>query len=152
MEKNLKNYTQGIIYGIISILMTLLLTGIPLGNSHLEIVNIILYIVGLILVLYLGLIIGNDKATLITMIGYLIVSGALTIYIECTTKYEAIFSVGFLSGLIVSFIGLIRTNAVREKYYVRFSFIINSLALLLAVASLVLIFVNGGLIVQIVYD
>lgn len=141
----MKNYKSGIILGIVSIISTIIFVGIPIGNNFFEIVNEILYVTGLMVLLYLGLIRKNDKFTIIFSIVYLIVLFILTGFIELNYNDFTLVAIGIIPGLLISIVGLIRTISNMAKYKTRVSLIINIIALILSIISFLMIFLNRGI-------
>jgi len=85
-----KNYKTGIVIGIISIISTLLIIGVPIGDKKV--------------------------------------------------------AIGFLPGMILSIIGLILTNKNKENKKVKTSFILNTIALIMSIISLIMSIMNGFII------
>ena len=145
-----KNYVYGILFGVLSILSSLLLVGLPLIGSIGGIINIIVFLLGLLIVLYLALIVKKDKTSLIVSIIYSVISCGLTFILESLNKMVDILAIGFLMGFIYSCIGLIRTNINKDEYKTLSSFIINGIALGLSIISLLIILLKTGLIIHVI--
>lgn len=86
----MKNYKTGIILGVISIICTLCIVGVPIGNK--------------------------------------------------------MVAIGFLPGMILSVISLILTNKNKEKYKTKISLILNIIAFILSILSLIMSISNGFII------
>ena len=144
---NMKNNKNGIILGIISILSSLLFTGMPIGKNLFEIVAIILYVTGLLLIIYFGFLKRNSKNTIITSIVYLIILFILVVFIEMQYKDFIILAIGFIPGLLISISGLILTKDNKTKYKTKVSLVLNVIGLVLSIISLLLVILNGGFII-----
>ena len=140
---NMKNNKNGIILGIISILSSLLFTGMPIGKNLFEIVAIMLYVTGLLLIIYFGFLKRNSKNTIITSIVYLIILFILVVFIEMQYKDFIILAIGFIPGLLISISGLILTKDNKTKV----SLVLNVIGLILSIISLLLVILNGGFII-----
>ena len=143
----MKNYKNGMILGILSILCSLIFVGIPIGNNILEIINIIIYLTGLLLILFFSIVKKNDKIILITTIIYISLLTLFTILIELNNNYLFLIAIGFIPGLIISISGLIISKNNKQKYNPKISTIINSIGLLLSIISL-LMAINNGFIIK----
>ena len=144
----MKNYKDGIILGIVSILSTLLFTGIPIGNNLFEIVTLVFFIIGLLLNLYFGFIKKSGKRTVVTSIIYLIILLILVSFIEMKYRNFSLIAIGFIPGLLISVDGIILTKSNKEKYKTIISLILNVIGLVLSIISLLLIIPNGGFIIK----
>lgn len=143
-----KRYKSGITIGILSILSSLIIVGIPIGNNILEIINIIFYITGLLIILYLNFIKKNNKYLLIFTIIYLIILTTMIGIIELKYNNYNLLTIGFSIGLILSIIGLINSNKNKNKYNIKSSIIINVIALIISILSFIMIFINNSLILE----
>ena len=139
----MKKYKNGIIIGLLSILSSLIVVGIPIGSSILEIINIIIYIIGLLAIIYFGFIKKNDKYLLVFSFIYLILLIILAGIIEVYYKDYNIMAIGFIIGLLFSIIGIINSNRNKDGYNISFSIGINIIALIISVFSFLMIFING---------
>ena len=144
----MKNYKAGIIIGIISIISNLTLVGIPFGSNLIEIINEIIFAIGLLMIQYFGIIKKNDKSAIISMILYIILLLIFTTIVELNYKKFYLLAIGFLPGLIISIIGLIRTKNNKEKYKTKVSLVLNTLGLITSIISIIMIFLNGGFIIN----
>lgn len=86
----MKNYKVGIILGTLSIISTLLIVRVPIGDK--------------------------------------------------------MVAIGFLPGMILSIVGIILTKSNKEKYKLKVSLILNTIAIILSVISLILGIVNGFIV------
>lgn len=129
--------------GIIAFMSSLAINGVPFGSSPLEIVSVIVFFLGLIAVLIIGLFLKKDKLFMITTIIYTGVSVLLIMCVEASCKDYVMSGIGFLPGFCLSFTGLIRT---KQGCKAVGCYIINGIALAIAVASLCLAVFSGKLI------
>lgn len=148
MFKKLPKYKYGITMGILSIITTILITGVPVGTSLIEIINISVYLLGIIVMLILSLKKKNDKVSLIYTLIYLAISIALIMMIE--TKYNdfKLYAIGWIPGFAISIIGLIRSKDVKKTYDNKLSMILNVIGLVLSIISLILVIPNGGFVIS----
>ncbi len=86
----MKNYKVGIILGTLSIISTLMIVRVPIGDK--------------------------------------------------------MVAIGFLPGMILSIVGIILTKSNKEKYKLKVSLILNTIAIILSVISLILGIVNGFIV------
>ncbi|NLD79229.1 MAG: hypothetical protein GX641_02760 [Mollicutes bacterium] len=86
----MKNYKVGIILGTLSIISTLMIVRLPIGDK--------------------------------------------------------MVAIGFLPGMILSIVGIILTKSNKEKYKLKVSLILNTIAIILSVISLILGIVNGFIV------
>ena len=86
----MKNYKVGIILGTLSIISTLMIVRVPIGDK--------------------------------------------------------MVAIGFLPGMVLSIVGLILTKSNKEKYKMKVSLILNTIAIILSVISLILGIVNGFIV------
>ena len=135
--------------GILSILASLLIVGIPIGSSVLEIINIIIYILGLLIIIYFGLIKKNDKCLIIFSVIYLVILMTLVGIIEVNYTSYNLIAIGFIIGLLLSIVGLVNSNKNKNKYKIRISVIVNVIGLIISFLSFVMIFFNdSGIIIE----
>ena len=145
----MKKYKNGIIIGLLSILSSLIVVGIPIGSSILEIINIIIYIIGLLTIIYFGFIKKNDKYLLVFSFIYLILLTIFTSIIELNNDSYNVMAIGFIIGLLLSIIGIINSNRNKDGYNVSLSIGINIIALIISLLSFLMIFINGeGIIIN----
>ena len=86
----MKNYKVGIILGTLSIISTLMIVRVPIGDK--------------------------------------------------------MVAIGFLPGMVLSIVGIILTKSNKEKYKLKVSLIINTIAIILSVISLISGIVNGFIV------
>ena len=86
----MKNYKLGIILGTLSIISTLMIVRVPIGDK--------------------------------------------------------MVAIGFLPGMVLSIVGIILTKSNKEKYKLKVSLILNTIAIILSVISLILGIVNGFIV------
>ena len=144
----MKNYKDGIILGVISILSSSLFVGIPVGKNLIEIVTTIFYVIGLLLIIYFGLIKRSSKRTIITSIVYLIILFLLVAFVEMQYKDFIILAVGFVPGLLISISGLVLTKNNKTKYKTKVSLVLNIIGLIISIISLLLAIPNGGFVLK----
>ncbi|MCR5060598.1 MAG: hypothetical protein K6A80_06155 [Saccharofermentans sp.] len=126
--------------GIIASLSSLLMTAIPFGTGILEIINAVIFAAGIITILFFGLVRKNDLLVMISSIIYVVIFMTVTLIIETTFKGFTLVAVGFVPGAVMSITALIRTaKGCRSKA----SYIVNGIALLLALAGAALAVING---------
>ena len=142
--KILKKYKFGIATGIISIIISLLITGVPIGPSPIELVNLAIYIVGVIIMLIISLKKKNDLISLIYTLIYVVTVITLTILIENNYNDFKLYALGWVPGFIISAIGLLRSKANKKIYNTKLSLILNTIGLILSLISLILVIPNGG--------
>ena len=144
----MKNYKDGIILGVISILSSSLFVGMPVGKNLIEIVTTIFYVIGLLLIIYFGLIKRSSKRTIITSIVYLIILFLLVAFVEMQYKDFIILAVGFVPGLLISISGLVLTKNNKTKYKTKVSLVLNIIGLIISIISLLLAIPNGGFVLK----
>ncbi len=145
----MKNYYAGIVLGGISILCALLFVGIPIGfNNILETITTLSGVVGLLAVLCLGISGKNDKITVISTAMYVVVLFVLILIVELNYNDFVLTGTGFLPGLSVSIMGIIKTVKVKGKSKTTASFILNITGLVFSIANLLLTILSGGFIIQ----
>ncbi len=144
----MKNYKTGIQLGIESILFSVVFVGIPFGTSILEIINTLLFIVGLLLIIYLGIIKKEDKyISKITIVFFLLLI-ILSTFIELYFHNFVLIGIGFLPGLIISIVGLLRTKANKGNYKTTNSFVLNLIGLIFSIVNFGLVVANGSFILN----
>lgn len=136
----MKKYKLGIVLGIISIITSLLFTGVPVAFSNLPLINIIVFILGLLglIAMYLK---AEDKHLLIYIISYLVITFTLTAIIETSDIEYTLLLLGWLPGLIIGIVGLLRSIKNKEIYNIKIAKILCIIGMALSVINLV-----GGLI------
>ena len=139
----MKTYVQGIVLGILSMVSTLLMNGIPFGSGIIEIANIIVLVIGVIAVILCGIFKKKYTAAVIISAVYLIVSFVLTMIIELNISGFTIVGIGFVPGLSVAITGLITSMQLKGEKKTLAGIILNSLGILLGIASLALSVMNG---------
>ncbi len=126
--------------GIIASLSSLLMTAVPFGTGILEIINAVIFAAGIIAILVFGLVRKNDLLVMISSIIYVVLFMTVTQIIETTLKGFTLVAVGFVPGAVMSITALIRTaKGCRSKA----SYIVNGIALLLALACIALAVIKG---------
>ena len=147
-HKRLPKYKYGIIMGILSILTALLLTGVPIGSSTIELINIAIFLLGLLVMLIISLKLKKDKVSLIYTLSYLVIVFILTSIIESKYNDFQLYAIGWLPGFVISIIGLIRSKAIEKTYDNKIGMVLNIIGLVLSIISLILIIPNGGFIIK----
>ena len=138
-----KTYIQGIILGVLSILSGLLFVGIPFGTAAIEIANMAVLGIGMIVVLIVGILLKKYTAALITSVIYLVVTFALTMFIEINMSDFILVGVGFVPGLSIAITGLITAVQQKGQKKILAGIIINAIGILIGVASLVMTLMNS---------
>lgn len=145
----MKNYRVGMILGIVSVLCSLTFVGIPIGfNNIIEIINTVFFVVGLVVILCLGFAAKNDKAAVIASVMYAVILFALVLVVELNYKDFILLEIGFVPGLLMSVMGIIKTVKVKSENKTKVSFIFNITGLVLSIVSFLLAIMNDGLIIQ----
>ena len=129
-----------IITGILAIIIPILFFAIPFGTDPLQIINLAIFIFGLIAVPTVTFIKKSDKLFMISALIYIAILVAFTTIVEHKISDNTFVAIGFLPGLIISLTGLIRT---RQTCKSKACYIINGIALLIAIAGIVLPFFAG---------
>lgn len=140
----MKSNKNEIVLGILSIISSLLFTGIPIGKNLIEVITIIVYLIGLLLIIYFGLIKRNSKSTMIVSIIYLLILLIMVVIIETKYKDFTLLAIGCIPGLLISTSGLIITKRNKTKV----SILLNIIGLVLSIISLLMIIPNGGFIIK----
>ena len=146
--KNLKSYKFGIVMGILAIIVSLLITGVPIGSSPIELVNIAIYLLGVIVMLIISLKKKNDKISLIYTLIYLVTTIVLIAIIESNYDDFKLYAIGWIPGFVISTIGLLRTKDNKKNYNIKVSMILNIIGLILSLISLILVIPNGGFLIS----
>lgn len=145
----MKNDRIGIILGIVSILCALIFVGIPVGFNHMiEIINTVFFAVGLVVILCLGFAAKNDKAAVIASIIYAVILFVLVFVIELNYKDLTLLGIGFIPGLVISIMGIIKTVKAKSENKTKAGLIFNITGLVLSIANFLLAVMNGGFIMQ----
>lgn len=147
-QKKLPKYKYGITMGILSIITTLLITGVPVGTSLIELISIIVFLLGIIVMLILSLKKKNDKVSLIYTLIYLAICITLIMMIEIKYNDFNLYAIGWMPGFAISAIGLIRSKDVKKTYDNKLSMILNVIGLVLSIISLLLVIPNGGFVIS----
>lgn len=144
----MKKYKYGIILGITSMISSILFVGMPIGNNLLEIISIAIYIIGLLLILYFGIIKKKDKITIISAIIYIVILFTLIAIIELNYENFTSLAVGFVPGLIISIVGIIMTKNNNKEYKTKISLILNCIGLIISIISMLMAIINSGFILN----
>lgn len=145
----MKNYRVGMILGIVSVLCSLIFVGIPIGSDNIiEIINTVFFAVGLVVILCLGFAVKNDKATAIASVMYAVILFVLVLVVELNYKDFILLEIGFVPGLLMSIMGIIKTVKVKSENKTKAGLIFNITGLVLSIASFLLAVMDGGLIIQ----
>ena len=137
----MKKYKTGIILGIISIITSLFIVGIPISLKGLPLINMIVLILGLIGLLLMSLK-AEDKYLLIYTTSYLVITLTLTIIIEQSEKEFILLLLGWLPSLAVALTGLVKSNQNKDIYNIKLAKILSIIGIALSLINLI-----GGLIV-----
>ena len=129
--------------GIIAFMSVFAMNGVPFGSGLLEIISIIVFFAGLTAVMIIGLFLKKDKLFMITTIIYIVVSFLLIMMVEVKCKDFILAGIGFLPGFGLSITGLVRTKQGCKSVG---CYIINGIALAVAVTSLCFAVISGNLI------
>ncbi len=136
----MKKYKLGIILGILSIITSLLIVGIPVSLKGLPLINLVVIIICLIGLVIMALK-AEDNNLLICTISYLVITFALTSIIESSDREYTKLLLGWLPGLIIGIVGLLRSNKNKDIYNIKIAKILNIIGIALSVINLI-----GGLI------
>lgn len=139
----MKKYKIGIVLGIISIITSILFVGVPSSLKGLSLLNIIIFSLGLLLIIIISLLKVEDKYLLIYIISYLVIEFNLTAIIESSAKDYTLLLLGWLPGLVISIIGLLKGNQNKKIYNIKTSKILNIIGLVLSIINLI-----GGLVIN----
>jgi hypothetical protein len=142
----MKNYKQGIIFGVLSIISGLLLSGIPFGTNVIEIINAAVLVLGVITLLIIGISKRRYTASVIEAAVYLVVLFVLTMIIELNMSDFVIVGVGFVPGLSMAVTGLITSMQQQGNRKVLAGIMINSIGILISIISLGMSVMNGFII------
>lgn len=137
----MKKYKTGIILGIISIITSLFIVGIPISLKGLPLINMIVLILALIGLLLMSLK-AEDKYLLIYTTSYLVITLTLTIIIEQSEKEFILLLLGWLPSLAVALTGLVKSNQNKDIYNIKLAKILSIIGIALSLINLI-----GGLIV-----
>ncbi|SCW49384.1 hypothetical protein SAMN02910456_01414 [Ruminococcaceae bacterium YRB3002] len=131
--------------GIIASISSLIMTAIPFGTGILEIINAVIFAAGIAAILFSGLVRKNDRLVMISSIIYAVLLSTVTLIIEAKLTGFTLVAVGFVPGAIMSVTALIRTaKGCKSKA----SYIVNGIALFLALAGLAMAVLKGGFVMQ----
>ena len=111
----MKNYRVGIILGIISILCALTFVGIPVGfNNIVEIICTVFFALGLLTILCMGFAVKNEKISVIASAAYVVILFVLVAVVELNYNDFTLLAIGFVPGLLISGMGVIKTVKVKS--------------------------------------
>ena len=129
----MRQFKEGIYMGIISIVSSLILIGIPIGPNFFEIITALVFCVGLFVVLYVGIWKDSTYTTRVCLIyvASVFVIGGIA---KLLNKDCSLMAVGFLPGLIIALAGIMMSLKNKE-YNVKVSLVINGLALFGSILS-----------------
>lgn len=145
----MKNYRVGIILGIISILCALTFVGIPVGfNNIVEIICTVFFALGLLAILCMGFAVKNEKISVIASAAYVVILFVLVAVVELNYNDFTLLAIGFVPGLLISGMGVIKTVKVKSDKKTTASLVLNIIGLVSAIASAALVISNGGFIIQ----
>ena len=144
----MKTYIKGIIIGIISILSSLFIVGIPIGTSPVEIIELVILILGIVILLFMAIKTSNDTALLVAAAAYVLVVFVLTMIIELTFTDLTVLAIGFIPGAAVGVVGLIRTIKNKSDHKITASLILNIIGITASICSLCLVIPNGGFVMK----
>lgn len=139
----MKTYIQGILFGILSVLSGLMMSGIPLGSEIIEISNLIILVVGVFAVILLGVVKKKYTVAVIASVIYLVALFSLTMIIELNMSGFTIVGIGFIPGLSLAVTGLITSIQQKGDRKILAGIIFSSIGMLISIASLVLAVMNG---------
>ena len=139
----MKVYIQGIIFGILSVISGLMMSGIPLGSEMIEIANLFILVIGVFAVFFVGVFKKKYNVAAIVSAIYLGALFSLTMIIETNMSGFAIAGIGFVPGLSLAVTGLITSIQQKGNRKIRTGIIFNSIGMLINIASLVLAVMNG---------
>ena len=142
----MKTYMQGIVLGILSILSSIMMSGIPFGSGIIEIANAVVLVIGVFAVIFLGIIKKKYTAALIVSVIYLVILFLLTMIIELNLSGFTIVGLGFVPGLAVSITGLVTSMQRKGEKKIIAGIILNALGILVSIASLGMSVMNGFII------
>ena len=140
---DMKTYIQGILFGILSVLSGLMMSGIPLGSEIIEISNLIILVVGVFAVILLGVVKKKYTVAVIASVIYLVALFSLTMIIELNMSGFTIVGIGFIPGLSLAVTGLITSIQQKGDRKILAGIIFSSIGMLISIASLVLAVMNG---------
>lgn len=144
----MKNYRVGIILGIISILCALTFVGIPVGfNNIVEIICTVFFALGLLAILCMGFAVKNEKISVIASAAYVVILFVLVAVVELNYNDFTLLAIGFVPGLLISGMGVIKTVKVKSDKKTTASLVLNIIGLVSAIASAALVISNGGFII-----
>ena len=142
----MKTYIQGIVFGILSVLSGLLMSGIPFGTGIIEIANEAVLVIGVAAVLFLGIFKKKYAAALTASVIYLVVLFLLTAIIELNMSGFTIVGVGFVPGFSIGVTGLVTSIQQKGEKKIIAGIILNAIGILVCIASLVMSLMNGFMI------
>ena len=142
----MKTYIQGILFGILSVLSSLMMSGIPFGTEIIEIANAIVLLIGVVAVIILGVFKKKYTSAIIVSVIYLAVLFLLTMMIELNMIGFVLVGVGFMPGLSLALTGLITSLQRKGEKKILAGIVLNALGILVSIASLALSVMNGFII------
>jgi len=142
----MKTYIQGILFGILSVLSSLMMSGIPFGTEIIEIANAIVLLIGVVAVIILGVFKKKYTSAIIVSVIYLAVLFLLTMMIELNMIGFVLVGVGFMPGLSLALTGLITSLQRKGEKKILAGIVLNALGILVSIASLALSVMNGFIV------
>ena len=142
----MKTYIQGILFGILSVLSSLMMSGIPFGTEIIEIANAIFLLIGVVAVIILGVFKKKYTSAIIVSVIYLAVLFLLTMMIELNMIGFVLVGVGFMPGLSLALTGLITSLQRKGEKKILAGIVLNALGILVSIASLALSVMNGFIV------
>ena len=142
----MKTYIQGILFGILSVLSSLMMSGIPFGTEIIEIANAIVLLIGVVAVIILGVFKKKYTSAIIVSVIYLAVLFLLTMMIELNMIGFVLVGVGFMPGLSLALTGLITSLQRKGEKKILAGIVLNALGILVSIASLALSVMNEFII------
>ena len=142
----MKTYIQGILFGILSVLSSLMMSGIPFGTEIIEIANAIVLLIGVVAVIILGVFKKKYTSAIIVSVIYLAVLFLLTMMIELNMIGFVLVGVGFMPGLSLALTGLITSLQRKGEKKILAGIVLNALGILVSIVSLALSVMNGFII------
>lgn len=140
----MKVYKYGIIMGLVSIVSTFFLVGIPSGTqAPILVANAAVFAAGIISVLMLGPVMKKYASACVISILYVLALTLLSSYIELYTKGYAVYKVGFIPGLVIAFAGIVTSLQNRGRSKIAVSMFICIIAFLLSTGSAVITLMAG---------
>ena len=142
----MKTYIQGLLFGILSVLSSLMMSGLPFGTEIIEIANAIVLLIGVVAVIILGVFKKKYTSAIIVSVIYLAVLFLLTMMIELNMIGFVLVGVGFMPGLSLALTGLITSLQRKGEKKILAGIVLNALGILVSIASLALSVMNGFIV------